>query len=1255
MRECVRTSGRLEVPRRLGHPLRASHRHPRRRDVVKRLCSEMGSDQSSFSVWSLFRSGKMGASSFPTEEISFVLTAEDKPHQHPKQDKDGATDSRTALPARESEEGAVAPSAPQLVCEASGGAGSVVAEGRTAENRAQWLLGTYRADPDGLARACGSDKETLLAIFHATALHKLKRQRWLLKPLKAQVIRNITNFHVDEIASLAKAMHRVGYLRTDFLYAASTVIARTARVASPASCGFLLEAFAAQRFEPEQAVHALCNRLRETELQGLTQSHLASIVSSLARLNITHDPLLADIANRLLDLWSTACASSPPGVREVATLHPGAERSTTLPENVALQGRRQFSPHDVTQVLYGLTKLQYHHSSLSAYLLGTVLPGVVGRMHSHQLTVTAVAIQRAREHAHARSMTPTFATDSCNDYYASEHETLGAVTKSMNLQRTSDVQERELKVLQEMAFGLVVNEVAKRLPQFKAESICMVFRACAVLGVRDNWLVVRLIALLPRLLLTFDPEDAVLLSVSLSELGAHSGASVDLIAGHAKQNSNRYSPHLLNDLLFSFSREGIIVQDFLDMYVDPTRFWRVTDGRAATTVVCALSDSGCKDRVVIQRIFDALLPLLPTLRLDDLFNLYAAVALLGLTQDIAGIHEVVEHVRQRLNESHDETVDGKGLSAKAPTDFATGPPILDLVEGFVPDVLLGPPPGAPAHGLQANQTISVSGALNLSLALLVQDFRPSRDARSLTQLEKTHIDHCADPSEGLQRGCSGSFLEPALLAADIAAFCTWLSAESSIDVLACSPSPQSPGPRVSSFFSLEEQRKLGLLQAALLLRADGIRGHAKDERKLQALTTQVVDLLSAVAALQPAAVPFRLHSTASCISALRVPLRHVCQSLRLREVNCSPNGVRSSCASEMSHASPAEQESDPADLKPRLERLDLIPLQSSGTTTAETVVQVARSSHHVRPAFGAADRTKTHVSFIERSTASGLAAMQSILEQFFGVRGTIVDSLSDVASAGHDAHASRQAVARGEPLSAREDGQKKPPSGARGHGSSSQGATDDRDRLRAHLNPYTGLLHLELDELLRLPGVAEDVLSARSAPALSPAPPGRGDEGERGDQLLSMGEGARQAAAAADSEPRVPRSGVILLWADAQHFWHAAPEKDDSKPVSPRADFALSNAAAFQLRCFERLTSLEVFPAGAPAAGYDSTSMPPDLSRQAQERKQARSVAENRNCVVLVPHFVWNAVSTDTEQADFLLKSIKTAVEDWRRRGSERS
>lgn len=77
------------------------------------------------------------------------------------------------------------------------------------ETKARFLLGLHRADPSGLMEAVGEDKEVLLAVFRLAGMHKLRRCRWVLRPLKEKVIEDMCKFEVDEIATLARSMHQV--------------------------------------------------------------------------------------------------------------------------------------------------------------------------------------------------------------------------------------------------------------------------------------------------------------------------------------------------------------------------------------------------------------------------------------------------------------------------------------------------------------------------------------------------------------------------------------------------------------------------------------------------------------------------------------------------------------------------------------------------------------------------------------------------------------------------------------------------------------------------------------------------------------------------------------------------------------------------------------------------------------------------------------------------------------------------------------
>ncbi|KFG99614.1 hypothetical protein TGVAND_299900 [Toxoplasma gondii VAND] len=1243
---------------------------------------------------SFFRSGlsQLSAADFPLGEISFVMTA-DAPAVAPLAEADDAAQASGA-PQKQAVREATGffpssnevppvahhefPEAPDpAVMETS------LNDLMNEENRAQWLLGTYRADADGLAEAA-ADKKTQIAVFRATALHRLTRQRWLLKPLRAKVLQNIASFSVEDIASLARFMHQVGYLRTDFLYAASPVIAKNAQLASPATCCLLLDAFAAHRFHPEQAIRALCDQLRVSNLQELGPAQLASLLSSLARLSLRQEVLLAKASDRLLSLWSHSSSGKTPD--EIPAALGTATGAVALPRRRETKPKRRYSPHDVAQTVYGLTKLQYTFHPLTECVLRSVLPEVVTRMHSHQLTLAAVAIQRMREQS---AVACQFSGRlKCNGRTPAEAEV------SCEMQRSSSSEEQGwgLERLQEKAFCLVVDEVGKRLPQFKAESICVVLSACAALGVKDNWLVARLIAQLPRLLLSFYPDDVVVLADALSRLGFHSGATVDLLTLHVRQNSHLYKQRHLQALLSNFSREGIVDSEFLQMYASATDFSRVASPQALISIACALADCGFRNSVVLKNIFNEALPLLPVLSLDDLANVYAAFAVLGAGRDGIGLHEIAEHLTQRLRSGMHNTEKGgfRGEILRIGTSPASS---IDSR----PDPQTGSTDSAAFAYSVSPQTISLSAALNLSISLLLEEgVGRRRDGRFLEKEKILREKH--DDVESL-RECGRTLSpDPSLLATDIAVFCLNMRSQSSNDASSGSVAPkQKPSSVFSSFPSVEEQRKLGLLHAALLLRV--ANGHAQklDDRlgERVATTMQAVELLASLApfmARHPAAVPFRIQSTVSCTSPLRVPLRHVHRPLWLGdEGRRFPNGcdfLSSATESQdfldayrsVSAASPESSlVAHSAGVKPSEEsESELSEVNLKKGCGVYSPVRAQGQNEETRPKGPCPYR---HVCFIERSTRSGLAAIQSVLKKFFGISGTVFDCLSDgfLPEASDHVTLARKS---GEP-DRQEDSESRLSSGGCASGDEERETQSRRDastngnklywcpengtgsgsRSMLGHNPYTGYLYLGPAETRKLEVEFESKLENKRERVGTSASSLRFRNRKHrlnGEQSVA----STQAALHSDGGTAAPchqrrHCGVVLLWGDAQHFWHnqiteeGPQEPSRSLNWNPQTagdrridGFTLSVAAAFQLQCFESLF-LGV-PHHEIAAKLPTQETASDLIRDALEKSRDQTEGESRvrgrTRVVLVPHFIWNAAENDTDRAQFLLESIVNEV-----------
>ncbi|PHJ25693.1 hypothetical protein CSUI_000460 [Cystoisospora suis] len=412
------------------------------------------------------------------------------------------------------------------------------------EAKARFLLSSHRSDASGLFDAVGEDRDVLLTVFSLAGVHRLRRCRWLLKPLKEKVIQDICKFEIDEIARLATSMHQVGYLRIDFLCAASSVIPEKIGQAAASSCVVLLEAFAVHRFVTELSITALCDALeRSNEFGTLTPSELASVLSSLARLNSRREVLLTQVSNQLFNLWNTTVpAASPDNVREEAGQMPQYVIST---KQAALPRARRYNSHDVAQALYGLTKLQWHAPELMRLLVGIAVPSVVARMHSHQLSLVAVALHRMQQPYLPNLKSEDF-HDSCSGNFSAANLRLAATVQK----------DDEGEVLERRAFELVVNETWKRFPQFRIESVYLILRACAAYGVRDERLIARLVGNLPRLVLTFEPVDAVAFAEVFFSSGARSEAAVELLLDYAKQNLFRFSPPLLHRLLSSLSSQG---------------------------------------------------------------------------------------------------------------------------------------------------------------------------------------------------------------------------------------------------------------------------------------------------------------------------------------------------------------------------------------------------------------------------------------------------------------------------------------------------------------------------------------------------------------------------------------------------------------------------------------------------------------------------------------------------------------------------
>ncbi|CBZ55620.1 conserved hypothetical protein [Neospora caninum Liverpool] len=1093
---------------------------------------------------------------------------------------------------------------------------------KSEETRAQWLLGTFRADAAGLAAAVGDDKKSLIALFRATALHRLTRQRWLLKPLKAKIIQNIESFHVDEIACLARAMHQVGYLRTDFLYAASTAIAKNAQVASPASCCLLLEAFAAHRLQSEQAVRALCGQLRHHAIRGLAPPQLASVISSLARLNVRNAQLLATASSRLLCLWSNPCAASESGREAPAPL--GRADGLARPTR-ATKPERRFFPHDVAQVIYGLTKLQCNHP-LMAFVLRDILPQVVGRMHSHQLTITAVAIQRLREHSRAVDCKSggTWPSDART---AAEPHVSGERMRGVDCPGGTEKQ-RTLELLQDSAFGLVVNEVAKRLPQFKAESICMVLRACAALGVKDNRLIARLVVQLPRLLSTFDPDDVVVLTDSLARLGLHSGASVDLIILHVRQNSNRYKQRHLQDLLFSFSREGIVVAEYLQLYASSTDFSRLAHSQALIAVACALTDCGFRNSVVVRSMSNELRALLPVLSLDDLSNVHAAFVLLGVGDYGIDLHEIVEHLSQRLRSGVHNSAEERGCLGTRPlVDASPAFPSMERKNDVAIDSPLGPEPGStdcvafsPAC---TPQTLSLSAALNLTISLLLVEGGSGRsDGRRFREQEKMQRERHEADLECLREGGIRLPLDPVLLSSDIAVFCEQLRSQSSGDASESSLSAPGKDAPSSSFLSVEEQRKLALLRAALRLHFENDHARHLDGRRDErvALAMQVVERLSNVVpsvVRQPAAIPFRLQSTVSCTSPLRVrlgigrTLRPGDEGKSLPDLfsrfpsagdnpavgqpdrSASAEACRGSAVAghRQSSTTRAAEESKASELQSRALRkvpgLHVPFLESGKELDCESSSAFASE----RPKAPLEPRTEfpcpyRSLSFIERSTQSGLAAVQSVLQEFFGVGSTIVDACggffpgnqttrSSHPLAPRAAHAQRTAESHTSDSCTSRDKKNAQRENPRRDASTKAGDCSPtgagEQSLAARQNPYTGYLYLGPEETQRLEAAFHSATSFSSSLRVQ----NRKRQAVKEQPDACTERPVQPNSAVPSPVPRPSPNGVILLWGDAQHFWHGGPRKRDALGRSSRNPGGSEQRADKQVDVVTRASSNE--------------------------------------------------------------------------------
>lgn len=246
------------------------------------------------------------------------------------------------------------------------------------------------------------------------------------------------------------ASPQVGYLRIDFLYAASSVIAKKIDQISARSCVLLLDAFAIHRFIPERAVTAICDVLEKSnEFDTLTPSELASVLSSLARLNLRPDKLLKQVCSQLLILWKTTevAAVSPNVFPE-----PEEQRNRNFSGSAGQAGslrQRRYNSHDVAQALYGLTKLRWHAPKLMRLLVGTALPSVITRMHSHQLSLAAVALHRTRQ-----------SRDLCRGNSSEVVESGVGATVPKN---------GEEELLERRAFELLISETSKRLPQFTFE------------------------------------------------------------------------------------------------------------------------------------------------------------------------------------------------------------------------------------------------------------------------------------------------------------------------------------------------------------------------------------------------------------------------------------------------------------------------------------------------------------------------------------------------------------------------------------------------------------------------------------------------------------------------------------------------------------------------------------------------------------------------------------------------------------------
>ncbi|KEP61012.1 UNVERIFIED_CONTAM: hypothetical protein HHA_299900 [Hammondia hammondi] len=1274
------SEGRGAYPRRRGGPQKRSPARAGEKDLP---------------FLSFFRSGlsQLSAADFPLGEISFVMTA-DAPAVPPLAQADDAAQASGAPQKQAGREATgffpspneVPPVAHQAFPEAPDPAvmESSLNDLMNEENRAQWLLGTYRADADGLAEVA-TDKKTQIALFRATALHRLTRLRWLLKPLRAKVLQNIKNFSMEDIASLARFMHQVGYLRTDFLYAASPVIAKNAQLASPASCCLLLDAFAAHRFQPEQAIRALCDQLRVSSLQELGPAQLASLLSSLARLSLRQEVLLANASDRLLSLWSHSSSGKTP--YEIPAALGTAGGAVALPRRRETKPERRYSPHDVAQIVYGLTKLQYTFHPLTACVLRSVLPEVVTRMHSHQLTLTAVAIQRMREQS---AVACQFSGRlQCNGQTPAKAE----VSRELQHSSSSEEQGWGLERLQEKAFCLVVDEVGKRLPQFKAESICMVLSACAALGVKDNWLVARLIAQLPRLLLTCYPDDVVVLADALSRLGSHSGATVDLLTLHVRQNSHCYKQRHLQAILSSFSREGIVDSEFLQMYASATDFSRVASPQALIAIACALADCGFRNSAVLKNIFNEVLPLLPVLSLDDIANVYAAFAVLGAGRDGIGLHEIAEHLMQRLRSGMHNTEKGGfpgerlriDTSPTSPIDPSTDPQTAST------DSAASSYPVSP-------QTLSLSAALNLSISLLLEEGVGGRRDGRFLQKEKI-LREKRDDVESL-RECGRTLSpDPSLLATDIAVFCLNMGSQSSSDAATESvAAKQRQNSVFSSFPSVEEQRKLGLLHAALLLRVEN--GHAQklDDRlgERVAATMQAVELLASLVpfmATHPAAVPFRIQSTVSCTSPLRVPLRHVHGPLwHDDEGRRFPNGCDFLSSSIESHdfldayrrVSAAGPESS---LVAQWQSAGVKPSEESEAEMSELNMKGC-GIYSPGDAQGQDEETRPngpcpyrHICFIERSTRSGLAAIQSVLKKFFGVSGTVVDCFCNrfLPEASDHVTLARKS---GEPDRQEDSESRLSSSGCasgdeeRGNqsrrGSSTNGyqlywspenGTGSGWRSMMRHNPYTGYLYLGPAETRKLEVEFENELESDREKVCASASSLRfrtRKHRSNGEKCVACTQGALHSdgGTAAPCQQR-RHCGVVLLWGDAQHFWHnqiteeGPQEPSRSLDWSPqtagdrRVDgFTLSVAAAFQLQCFESLF-LGV-PHREIAAKLPTQEAASDLIRDGLEtswdQTEGESRVRGRTRVVFVPHFIWNAAENDTDRAQFLLESIVNEV-----------